>query len=145
MADWCGPAAGSRSQRGFTLVEVLAAFVVFALLFATMMQLMSGSLGNARRASSHTDAALWAQSRMAAVGIDPPIEEGRWEGEFDEVYSWTIEIAPYAFNDDEGTIDFDDFPVDLYHVELTVRWEHDGRPRQAVFRTLRAATPENGG
>ncbi len=128
-------------QGGFTLVEILAAFVVFALLFATMLQVLSGSLNNTRRAESHSEAALWARSKMAAVGIDPPVEEGRWEGEFDDEYAWEIEIRPYEGNED-APLDLDEFPVDLYHVELVVKWDHDGRPRRALFRTLRTATPE---
>ncbi len=132
-----------RRQSGFTLIEVLASFVVFALLFATMLQVLSGSLNNARRAEAYSEAALWAQSKMAAVGIDPPVEEGRWDGEFDDDYAWEIEIRPYEFNDAEA-VPADEFPVDLYYVELAVTWNQDERPRRAVFRTLRSATPERG-
>ncbi len=143
MADPRRPAATGVAQRGFTLVEVLASFVVFALLFATMMQVLSGSLSNTRNASSYTEAALWAQSRMAAVGIDPPIEEGRWEGEFDDVYSWEIVITPHLV-DEDTVAEPDYFPVSLFLVELIVHWNEVQRPRQAVFRTLRTATREGG-
>ncbi len=132
-----------RAQGGFTLVEILAAFVVFALLFATVLQVLSGSLNNTRRAAAYSKAALWAQSKMAAVGIDPPIEEGHWEGEFDDDYGWQIDITPYQLNDDTD-LNFDEFPVDLYYVELAVVWSLDERPRRAVFRTLRTASPERG-
>ena len=130
-------------ESGFTLVEVLAAFIVFTLLFVTLLQILSGSLNNTRRAAAYTEAALWAQSKMAAVGIDPPVEEGTWSGEFNDRYGWEINISSYEFNDD-SSLPADDFPVDLFYVELAVLWQQDERPRRAVFRTLRSATPERG-
>ncbi|MDJ0655284.1 MAG: type II secretion system protein [Xanthomonadales bacterium] len=127
-------------QSGFTLLEVMAAFVVFALLFATTLQIMSASMRNIGRSEEFSQAALWAQSRMDAVGIDPPIEEGQWRGDFNDEYSWELDIVPYDSSESVGA-SFDEIPVVLYYVELRVLWGED-QPRQAVFKTLRSAAPE---
>ena len=131
----------NRRQGGFTLLEVLVAFVVFALVFATTLQILSGSLRNVQRSAEYTQAALWAQSRLDAVGIDPPLESGQFQGEFDHDYSWELEIVPYEFNDDSGLI-LDEFPIDLFYVELRVHWGQEPRRLQAVFKTLRTAVPQ---
>ncbi|MEM9533702.1 MAG: type II secretion system protein [Pseudomonadota bacterium] len=131
-----------RRQRGFTLLEVLAAFVVFALLFTTTLKIMSASARNVTRSADYSQAALWAQSRMDLVGIDPPIEEGNWEGEFDDEYRWTLDIQAYDVLD-ELSADLAETPVDLYYVELQVFWGRDSQ-RRAVFKTLRSATPVRG-
>ncbi|MFK7955837.1 MAG: prepilin-type N-terminal cleavage/methylation domain-containing protein [Lysobacterales bacterium] len=129
-------------QQGFTLLEVLAAFVVFALLFTTTLKIMSSSMRNVVRSSEYSQAALWAQTRMDSVGIDPAIEEGTWEGEFDERFRWTLDIQAYEVLD-QLSADLQEFPVDLYYVELAVLWGED-TPRRAVFKTLRSATPVRG-
>lgn len=131
----------TRHQGGFTLLEVLVAFVIFALVFATTLQILSGSLRNVKRSAEYTQAALWAQSRLDAVGIDPPLESGQYQGEFDDDYSWELEIVPYEFNDDSGLI-LDEFPIDLFYVELRVNWGQEPRRLQAVFKTLRTAVPQ---
>ena len=125
------------------MLEVLVAFVIFALVFATTLQILSGSLRNVKRSAEYTQAALWAQSRLDAVGIDPPLESGQYQGEFDHDYSWELEIVPYEFNDDSGLI-LEEFPIDLFYVELRVQWGQEPRRLQAVFKTLRTAVPQRG-
>lgn len=134
------PHNNPTAQRGFTLLEIVVAFVIFGLIFATVLKILSGSLRNTQRSAEYTQAALWAQSRMDTVGIDPPLEDGSYDGEFDDNYRWELDISPYEFNDDSG-FNPDEFPVDLFYVELRVYWGGE-QPRQARFRTLRTAVPQ---
>jgi len=46
--------ARPRTSGGFTLLEVMLAFVVFALSFATILEIMAGSMRSVRRASEDT-------------------------------------------------------------------------------------------
>ena len=131
----------TRQQGGFTLLELLVAFVVFALVFATTLQIISGSLRNVKRSAEYTQAALWAQSRLDAVGIEPPLESGQYQGAFDDDYSWELEIIPYEFDDGSSFV-VDEFPIDLFYVELRVQWGQEPRRLQAVFKTLRTAVPQ---
>jgi len=68
--------APARSNSGFTLLELLLAFVVFALSFATVLEILSGSMRNTVRARHYSEAALTAQSLMDQVGLEIPLEAG---------------------------------------------------------------------
>lgn len=132
---WNGPRRLQR-QRGFTLIEVLAAFMVFALLFGVILQILSTSVNNTRLSEDYTRAALWAQSKLDVLGLEEMLEPGSQRGAFDEEFSWTLEVREEMVIDERG-LDAFDLPINLYRVTLVVEWgEH--RPRQAVFHTLRS-------
>ena len=138
------PLTSRRSQGGFSLIEVLAAFVVFALAYAAILQILAGSVRNAVRSAEYTQAALWAQSKMDTLGIEAPIEEGSDGGEFDANYRWQLDVRPYEIPDVDPsltTLDGGEF-VQLYLCELQVIWGPRGGERSARFVTLRAAVPE---
>lgn len=136
-------------QAGFTLLEILAAFVIFALVFATTLQILSGSLRNTAQSSEYTQAALWAESLMDRVGIDPPLEAGAYDGDFDDDYWWELEISPYAVAEaGEGGEaaaakgNLFEVPIEVYLVDLRIFWGEPDRPRSAAFRTLRSVTAQ---
>lgn len=131
----------ARQQGGFTLLEILAAFVIFSLSFAAVLQILSSSMRNTVRSAEFTQAALWAQTKLDAVGVDPILEEGTSRGEFDDKYSWELDITPYEVERDGGVIS-DASALVLYQVDLTLTWGDDQRTRDAHFRTLRAAPRE---
>ncbi|QOC23044.1 prepilin-type N-terminal cleavage/methylation domain-containing protein [Wenzhouxiangella sp. AB-CW3] len=123
-------------QGGFTLIEVMAAFMVFALLFGVLLQILSTSVSNTRLAGDYTRAALWAQSRLDMLGLEEMLEPGTTQGQFDDEFRWTMEVREELVIDDRG-LDPLDMPVSLYHVTLTVEWG-ETRRREAVFETLRS-------
>ncbi|MDA3933898.1 MAG: type II secretion system protein [Gammaproteobacteria bacterium] len=129
----------ARSSRsgGFTLIEILAAFLVFALSFAVIMQIMSTSMRNTRVAGDLTQAALYAQSKMEMLGIDAPVEEGSENGEFDDKYHWEMQTELYNIEDERG-LDPELIPVDLYKVALQVYWRKGNHEESADFTTLYA-------
>jgi general secretion pathway protein I len=133
------PGRGRRAHRqgGFTLIEVMAAFAIFAVLFGIMLQILSTSISNTRRSGDYTEAALLAQSRLDMVGIESLPQPGRFSGEFNERYRWDMIIEPYFIEDDRG-LSFDELPIDLYYVALTVFWGDGAGERSATFETLRS-------
>lgn len=82
----------ARRMRGFSLIEMVAAFLVFAIGIGVLMQVLAGSMRNTRMSSDYTMAALWAQSKLDVVGVGEPIESGRSSGRFDDTYSWELDI-----------------------------------------------------
>ena len=70
-----------RAARGFTLLEVMVAFAIAALALAALTQAALGGL-HATQAAAHTQEALsLAQSRLAAVALNPRAGEqsgDRW-------------------------------------------------------------------
>lgn len=126
-----------RRSGGFTLIEVMAAFAIFAVLFGVMLQILSTSISNTRRSGDFTQAALLAQSQLDMVGIEALPEPGRFGGDYDDRYSWEMEIEPYLIQDDRA-VNYEELPIDLYHIVLTVSWGEGRNERSARFETLRA-------
>src|SRR5690348_14375364 len=80
-------------QRGFTLVELVAAFVIFALGFGVLLQILSSCLHTTAQSADYTRAALWAQSLLDPLGVGEPLREGGASGRFDDKYRWQLSIA----------------------------------------------------
>ncbi|WP_300622300.1 prepilin-type N-terminal cleavage/methylation domain-containing protein [Dokdonella sp.] len=162
----------ARRMRGFSLIEMVAAFLVFAIGMGVLMQVLAGSMRNTRQSSDYTMAALWAQSKLDVVGVGEPIGPGRTNGRFDDKFGWELDIqkvdvaaiepppqATIAAGNQGmagsgpqrvsaanaglgGGIQME--PFELYQVELTVFWggNFGARPRTATFATLRAQNPD---
>ena len=72
-----------RSCRGFSLLEVLVAFTILAMLLGALFQVFSGGLHAARAGDRYTRATVIAQSTLAALGAEQPIQEGVTSGSAD--------------------------------------------------------------
>ena len=161
-------------MRGFTLIEMIAAFLVFAIAIGLLMDVLASSMRNARLSSDYTMAALWAQTRLDGVGVVERVEEGHSSGRFDDTYAWDLDIHKVDPSDVEpppqqpvnaqqgrtrgtqeqaisaanaglgGGIEVQ--PFDLYQVDLVVSWPSGGGkpPHTAHFATLRAVNPDPG-
>ena len=135
-----GYAKGRRSSRGFTLLEVMLAFVVFALSFATVLEIMAGSMRSVRRASDDTEVALFAQSIIDLVGTEIPVEEGRFSGTGMDRYQWNLDIYLYEVSDEDiRTQELAEMSgIELYRVDLDIDWETGRRQRDLHFSTIRS-------
>ena len=132
------PARGSAG--GFTLLEVLLAFLVFALSFAVVLEILSGSMRNTARAREYTEAALIAQSVMDQVGLDIPLLAGTGMDGEDGDYRWELNIVPFAGEGDTAhSVELADLTeIELLEVELTVNWGVYPRERSNRFSTVKA-------
>lgn len=129
-----------RASRGFTLLEVMLAFVIFAISFATVLEIMAGSMRSVRRASDDTQVALFAQSIMDLVGTEIPVEEGQFSGTGMDRYQWQLGISPYASSvDDPATLELAEMSgIDLYYVDLEIDWDTGRNQRNLNFTTIRS-------
>lgn len=132
----CSPA----KSRGFTLLEVMLAFVVFALSFAAILEIMAGSMRGIRRAESDTEVALLAQSIMDQVGIEIPLAEGELTGEEMDRYRWQLGI--YMYDPGDADLYIQELAelsgVALYQVTLDVEWDTGWQVHSAYFSTIRS-------
>jgi len=127
-------------QGGFTLLEVLLAFVIFALSFAVTLEILTGAIRNTSRAREHTEAALIAQSIMDQVGLDIPLRSGSSiQGEEGE-YRWEVDIHPFQGEiSNMRSIELVDIVgVELLEVECIISWGNTGRERSQYFSTVKA-------
>jgi type II secretory pathway pseudopilin PulG len=65
-----------RRAQGFSLLEVLVAFVVLALSLAVVMRIFAGGLDNIGSANRYTQALHLAQSLLDAQGRETPLTMG---------------------------------------------------------------------
>ena len=136
------PASGRG--RGFTLLELLLAFVVFALGFATVLEILSGSMRNTVRARHYSEAALTAQSLMDQVGLETPLVDGyAANGEAGE-YRWNIEIYNYtATGENIHSIELAELTrIELLQVDLAITWGKPPREQTWHFSTIRSVLPD---
>jgi general secretion pathway protein I len=85
-----------QTARGFSLLEILVAFIVLALAMTILMQIFSTSLVGASITDKYARATMLAESKLAAVGVEEVLKEGASNGTVDEIYNWAIEIKPYS-------------------------------------------------
>jgi general secretion pathway protein I len=133
-------------NRGFTLLELLLAFVVFALSFATVLEILSGSMRNTVKAREYTEAALTAQSILDQVGLEIPLESGvTAAGEVGD-YHWEIALFDYVdTGENPYSVDLAELTgIELLQVELEVSWGEPPREQSSRFSTIKAVLPNRG-
>lgn len=138
--------AAGRLAAGFTLLEVLVAFIIAALALAALFKGASGGLQSARIAAHYQEAVSRAQSRLAALSAS--IQPGRQSGDDGGGFLWhtTVEAGP-AVVVPRPTTRLGRQDVDrsvLYAVTVVLSWQMDGGVRQVVLSTQRLglAPPE---
>ena len=119
----------------------MAALIVFAFAFAAIMAATSHALAQAKRGKEDSIAALYAQSRLDALGAGEKLKEGADSGRFDDTYRWTQEVKKLEpIPSADGKVEL--IPVDLFRVALIVVWGTPPTERRAEFVTLRAIQPD---
>ena len=133
-------------SRGFTLLEVMLAFVILAVSMGMLLGMLSRGLGQVRTSQDETEATLHAQSLLDQIGVIEPMQPGERVGDFASGrYRYRLEtteiedpspapaLPPTVV--DSGTLI--NAPT-VYRVALVVSWGPPESPRQLRFTTLRA-------
>lgn len=121
-------------ESGFTLLEIVVAFAAVAIVLAIVLRVFTGGIDSATRAENHVLALLWAESKLAELGVSEPLVIGTASGAFDTRYRWTATVAPY---EDTTLTDEAREQVRPLAVELVVSWEERRRERALSLRTIR--------
>jgi len=120
-------------ERGFTLLEVVVAFTVAALVVAAAFQVFGTAFGGSARAERQTLALLTAESKLAEVGHTLPLAAGTRNGDASGDLDWTVRIVAEP---EAREADGPRGPVRAYAITVTVRW--GARDAEAVtLNTLR--------
>ena len=129
-----------RRNAGFTLVEVVVAFLLLSLVLVTVFEIFTRGLVRAGELDNYSRALAIAQSELAAAGVEEPLAEGEIRGESeDRQYRWTVtvrrheEIDPGQQAPAQGTT----IPYTLYRVDSRVGWRTAaGVDREVALATL---------
>ena len=125
--------ARACSQRGFSLLEVIAAIMLLAIAFAALMKVAGGSISLTQNAAGYTQAALWARGMLDGAFVGEPVRAGSSAGQFNSTYRWQLAVTPWTA---AGNV-LPTAPMHLYQLDLDVLWGPLSHPRSAHFRTLR--------
>jgi general secretion pathway protein I len=124
---------------GFTLIEVLVAFTLAAVLLAAVLQAVSGALRSHHAGEAYTRAALAAESMLAEAVLGAGGERAL-EGDLarDPGYRYRIREEPYP-GDSLGSVE--GLPIAAWQVTVEVLFDLPGGPGRISLTTL-ALRPE---
>ncbi|MDJ0951179.1 MAG: prepilin-type N-terminal cleavage/methylation domain-containing protein [Alphaproteobacteria bacterium] len=131
---------GTRGRRdgGFTLIEVLVAFVILAISLSVLLQVFSLGLRSTHKSEGHLAAIQFAQSKLAAVGAELPLIPGRRSDNDPAGYRWQIDTRPVPEVEPQLG---DAQSGELYQVTVTVRWGPPAGSDELTLTTLRLGPP----
>ncbi len=121
---------GGRTSRAFTLVEVLAALLLIAIVLPVVMQGISLATNAASDAKRRTEAAGLAESKLGEIVATRQWLAGGLSGDFAPDwpdYRWEALLQPYA-NDSSGK--------SVQQIDLRVIWTARSREQSVSVSTL---------
>jgi prepilin-type N-terminal cleavage/methylation domain-containing protein len=84
-----------RTQKGFSLIEVVVALAIVALMLGAIYQVSNGAVRSTVRTDNYLRALAMAQSRLAEASAMPVLKVGTVLGSSDGV-AWSRSIKPFA-------------------------------------------------
>ena len=126
-----------HSQQGFSLLEILIAFSILAFSLTILLNIFSGGLRRTMVSEEYQQAVIIAQSKLAAVGIEEPLDEGMQDGEIEGKYFWTVQVQ--AFNLEAMGLDLEEEKVLPYQVTVSVEWAAGRDKRRFELTTIKLA------
>ena len=132
--------------RGFSLLEVLVAFVILSLVATALFRLFSGALQNMSAADDYTKAVLVAESALAKAGATQPLREATDNGTADEGrIEWATRVVPYSPEGVSPDLEraAETMPTRLYKVSAEVTFPSpSGGKRTFALATTRLGSRE---
>ena len=119
---------------GYTLIEVLVAFVILAMALAVLFRIFSGGLRNVSVSSDYSLAILVAEAQLSSAGVTDTLGPGETHGEVSDKFSWTRIVSRYVPL--EGYTG-DSMPLPAYHVTVIVEWPYADGVRQVEISSVR--------
>ena len=115
---------GARMHAaGFSLLEVLVAFVILTLVATSLFRLFAGSLANVSAAEEYSRALLVAESVLAEVGGAKPLREGTRTGSVEDGrIEWKASVEPWLAPGVPPELELasESLPTRLYRVAVEV-------------------------
>lgn len=120
-------------ERGFTLLEVLIAFLIAALALAVLFRGAAESQASAAAAARYQEALSRARSRLAAIEAMGAISAGDQQGDDGGGFRWRVRTSPVLAGAATATTPA---PM-LFAISVAVSWQAGGRERAVQLETRR--------
>jgi len=124
----------ARGHRGFTLMEILVAFVVLGAAVGVLYRTFSAGLRNVDAVAGYSEAIAVAEAKLTGLGLEQPLQEGDESGTTeDRRFSWQIAVRPYIppgppGDESSGFIS----PHQLLRATVTVTWNERGDQKRRI-------------
>jgi general secretion pathway protein I len=121
-------------EHGFTLLEVLIAFVIAAIALGVMFKVAVGSLQASRTSSRYEEAVVRARSHLAMATHGGSLMPGEWSGDDGGGYQWHIHVTPLA----RTAVTSSGGPstsLELYAVSVWISWSEGSATREVRLDT----------
>ncbi|MEO5361299.1 MAG: prepilin-type N-terminal cleavage/methylation domain-containing protein [Nitrospirota bacterium] len=119
-------------EKGFTLIEVMAAIAILAIGITALIELFSGSLRSIGYAENYTKAAIAADAEMRNTLSAQRLKEDSYTKRSQNGYTYDIQISQI---DKDKT---DKLQYDLFSITLTVNWKAGRKSKTYTLKTLAA-------
>ena len=117
---------------GFSLLEMLVAFTILALVLGALFQIFSAGMHAARSGDRYSRATEIAQSKLAALGVEYALTEGTVSGTTDDDYHWRITVSPYI--DDQLPIA--EIALRPLRVNVEILWDDGGKSYTFALKSM---------
>ncbi len=117
------------TKSGFSLLEVLVALSLLAIVLTLLLQGFADGLANVRAGDNQLQAAAVAEGMLAQVGTVIPLNDGNVAGDNGH-FQWSLAMTP--------TTTATAAPDRLFEVQVEVIWQEAGRKQWLELRSLRA-------
>jgi general secretion pathway protein I len=124
------PEAASPRERGFTLIEVLVAVAIAALVLLPLLHGFSKALDGAADSEAYEEAVAIAQSALATLGTRAPLAEDRGFTRQDGRFTVAASVHRYPLGDASTY-------VVPYELSVAVSWGEGRKQRSVTLQTLR--------
>ncbi len=133
-----------RGARGFTLLEVVVAFVIAALALGVMFKIATDSLHASAISARYEEAVVRAKSHLAMATEGGSLMPGDWSGDDGGGYRWELYVRPISQATAEPN-GGSHVPIALYDVSVSITWSEGGHTREVRLDTEQIGQPVNNG
>ncbi len=132
----------TRSQAGFTLLEVLLAVVIMGVSLTTILLQFQTALHAGSISQERTNAVIYAKEKLESLKIEVELSESSQSGTFENGYEWETEVSLYEYEeeDQEEDISYEDLRHETYKLRAAVKWNSGINKRQVELITLKTVT-----
>jgi general secretion pathway protein I len=131
----------ARAHSGFTLIEVVVAFVLLTIVLSVSFEIFSRGMARAGDLEDNSRALVVAQSRLAAAASEDAVKEGQAAGQSEDGrFHWATSIQRYEEAQQAGQASS---PAPLasayamYRIDVRVTWRGaDTREHALALGTL---------
>jgi general secretion pathway protein I len=129
-------------DAGFTLMEVMIAFVLSSLAIGILFSGTTTGLRSTAQAAKYAEAISLCRSHLAAIGHGAPVTEQETSGVEGDGFTWHLHIRPLGtrqltLTDSDRANDTPPTAAILYEVVASETWKDAGRTRHLTLATKR--------